>query len=77
VAELESPERIVATAQDRLGMVQPPKVTYLAPVEPANGGSLPISTSRPSSASDDHASREANASSGGWSTVKPQLTAHP
>ena len=32
VAELESPERIVAAAQDRLGMVEPAKVNYVAPV---------------------------------------------
>jgi cell division protein FtsL len=32
VAELESPERIVAAARDRLGMVQPAHVTYVAPV---------------------------------------------
>lgn len=31
VAQLESPDRIVATAQDRLGMIAPEKVTYLAP----------------------------------------------
>lgn len=31
VAELESPSRIVATAQERLGMVPPPSVTYLSP----------------------------------------------
>ncbi len=31
VAELESPERIVKVAQERLGMVPPPDVTYLSP----------------------------------------------
>ena len=31
VAELESPGRIVAAAQERLGMVTPPTVTYLTP----------------------------------------------
>lgn len=31
VAELESPSRIVAAAQERLGMVSPPSVTYLSP----------------------------------------------
>ncbi len=35
VAELESPERIVAAAQERLGMVPPPGVTYLSPSGPA------------------------------------------
>ena len=32
VAELESPERVVAAAQDRLGMIEPAKVNYVAPV---------------------------------------------
>lgn len=32
VAELESPERIVAAAHNRLGMVDPVNVTYVAPV---------------------------------------------
>ena len=31
VAELEAPERVVAVAQQRLGMVSPPGVTYLSP----------------------------------------------
>lgn len=31
VAELESPERVIAVAQQRLGMVAPPGVTYLSP----------------------------------------------
>lgn len=36
VAELESPSRIVATAQERLGMVPPPSVTYLSPTGAAS-----------------------------------------
>jgi cell division protein FtsL len=32
VAELESPERIVSAAKDRLGMLEPTKVNYVAPV---------------------------------------------
>ena len=44
VAELESPARVVAAAQERLGMVPPPGVTYLSPKgavgdrSKANGG---------------------------------------
>jgi hypothetical protein len=34
VAQLESPERVVATAEGRLGMVAPAKVTYLTPAAP-------------------------------------------
>ena len=32
VAELESPERVVAAAQERLGMIEPDHVNYVAPV---------------------------------------------
>ena len=66
VAELESPDRIVASAQ-QLGMVTPPKVTYLAP------------TVEETPAADDDtraAARRAEDASGGetsWSTVKPHL----
>ena len=35
VAQLSSPGRIVAAAQERLGMVAPPGVTFLSPVGPA------------------------------------------
>ena len=60
VAELESPARVVAAAQERLGMVPPPGVTYLSPAGPASG--TPQRTgSRKDTASDD------------WSTVKRQL----
>ncbi|MHB8672033.1 MAG: cell division protein FtsL, partial [Acidimicrobiales bacterium] len=34
VAELESPARIVAAAQQQLGMIAPASVTYLSPVSP-------------------------------------------
>jgi cell division protein FtsL len=32
VAELESPERVVAAAHNRLGMIEPQKVNYVPPV---------------------------------------------
>lgn len=32
VAELESPERIVAAAYNRLGMIEPAKVNYVPPI---------------------------------------------
>src|SRR6202040_2624963 len=34
VAQLESPQRIVAAAQERLGMVPPTALTYLTPTGP-------------------------------------------
>lgn len=63
VAELESPGRIVAAAQERLGMVAPPGVTYLSPVGPATG------------AEDDDGG--AGTAAEDWSTVKPQLASRP
>ena len=33
-AELEAPERVLHIAEHQLGMVLPPKVTYLSPVDP-------------------------------------------
>ena len=39
VAQLESPERIVAAAQERLGMVPPPGVTYLSAEGPVSAPS--------------------------------------
>ncbi len=69
VAELESPDRIVADAQ-RLGLVTPDKVTYLAPVidgQPASSAADAASRIRPS---DDPAGAAAGT---GWSVVKPHL----
>lgn len=63
VAELESPGRIVATAQQRLGMVTPTTITYLAPSQEASPAEPVIvkegTTALPNSSS--------------WSTVKPHL----
>ena len=75
VAQLESPERVVAAAQDRLGMVQPPKITYLAPQQPASTPPGPAGV-RPRA--QQHA--QAAVAPGGptsWSTVKPELAEHP
>ena len=67
VAQLSAPERIVATAQQRLGMVVPPQVAYLmAPV--------PQDTNRLGSEPDDPA---APSLAGGWAEVKPQLGTRP
>jgi cell division protein FtsL len=65
VAELESPDRIVAAAQV-LGMVTPPKVTYLTPtVEP---GTADRDTGAAPAPHDGAAAAESS-----WSTVKPHL----
>ena len=62
VAQLSAPERIVATAQQRLGMVVPPQVAYLMAPAP------------PSADPDDPA---APSLAGGWAEVKPYLGTRP
>lgn len=64
VAELESPGRIVAAAQERLGMVPPATIKYLEPIGPAGMGS--VSGSDPGGTATDD-----------WSTVKRQLASRP
>ncbi|HET9443784.1 MAG TPA: cell division protein FtsL [Acidimicrobiales bacterium] len=76
VARLESPSRIVAEAQQRLGMVVPEGVEYLTPSEEdetvesstlarAGDGDAP-GDGAPAPAPDDR-------TPAGWSTVKPHL----
>ena len=62
VAELESPDRIIAAAQT-LGMVSPPKVTYLAPTieEPGDADTQALTAD------------QASGGESSWSTVKPHL----
>ncbi|HET9770073.1 MAG TPA: hypothetical protein VFS16_04225 [Acidimicrobiia bacterium] len=67
VAQLSAPERIVATAQQRLGMVVPPQVAYLmapAPPDPGGQGANLDDPAAPSLA-------------GGWAEVKPHLGIRP
>ena len=63
VAELESPGRVVAAAQERLGMVPPPGVTYLSPVGAATG--LDDTGPGPQTATE------------AWSAVKRELASRP
>ena len=76
VAELESPARIVAAAQEKLGMVTPPVVTYLAPSgstrdQPRTVPGAPLAApSRP-------ATGPAPTTANTWSAVKPYLADHP
>ena len=62
VAQLSAPERIVAAAQQRLGMVVPPQIAYLMAPAP------------PSAEPDDPA---APSLAGGWAEVKPHLGTRP
>ncbi len=59
VAELESPERVAAAAQDKLGMVEPVKVNYVAPPEGVDA-----------SANDDDLTNAPD-----WQNVKSKLAA--
>lgn len=66
VAELESPGRIMATAQERLGMVPPPGVTYLTPV--------PSESATPKGS---HTGTNDEAVAADWSRIKPILATRP
>jgi cell division protein FtsL len=65
VAELESPERIVAVAQTRLGMVSPDDIVYLSPAEPVED--------EDEDTVDDVDSGVLAQGEDGWATVKPLL----
>ena len=65
VAELESPERIVAVAQERLGMVSPPGVTYLSPSGPV---------ADEIAAGDEPVPARSTGPTTSWSEVKPHLS---
>ncbi|HWW53368.1 MAG TPA: hypothetical protein VNY84_06350 [Acidimicrobiales bacterium] len=78
VAQLESPQRIVADAQERLGMVAPSALTYLTPpTAPAT-----VSTPQTGAASPAAASARARADhptdpTQAWATAKPALASNP
>lgn len=83
VAELESPERIVASAYD-LGMVVPPVVHYLSPVGTPSASAPPSSTTSSSAGATGSTVRDgdvptdaAQPAATGWSTVKPHLSTQP
>jgi cell division protein FtsL len=69
VDQLESPQRIIATAQQKLGLVTPGSVTYLTP-----SGPLPASVS-PATAGG--AGVAVPVSPPDWPIVKPHLAAQP
>lgn len=76
VAELESPQRIVDTAQQRLGMVTPPEVRYLTP--PA--GTAAAATKNAGAKASSHSSHSVvpdPSTPAGWAAVKPQLAPRP
>jgi len=67
VAQLSAPDRIVATAQQRLGMVVPPQVAYLMAPVPKDSGAQNA----------EHDDPAAPSLAGGWAEVKPHLGTRP
>lgn len=70
VAELEAPEHVVKVAQERLGMVSPPRVTYLTPTEAMADE---VGRTPPGSTPTSH--RDESGTS--WAAVKPYLAGRP
>lgn len=78
VAELESPARIVAAAQERLGMVPPPGVRYLSPTGAAVDLRRPIAGESNDAGPQPEVVDDMTATTaGGWTTVKPHLEPRP
>ena len=74
VAELESPSRIVATAQERLGMVPPPSVTYLSPTGAVSTTAGPGEADGARNAKDaDKGGNESAVEEDGYARVKRSL----
>jgi cell division protein FtsL len=71
VAELEAPERVVAEAQQRLGMVPPPGVTYLSPTGVAT------STAPPAAGRAGTGRATADQPATSWPVVKAHLAGQP
>jgi len=87
VDQLESPQRIVATAEQKLGMIQPPSITYLTPSAPPTtappatavgsgaptvSGTAGTTTATPSDP-EPAATVPPPAGASAWSTIKPLL----
>ena len=68
VAQLGSPQNIIATAEGQLGMVQPASVTYLTPAHQAG-----IQTGKPSASGPG----TAPAGDADWPQIKSQLAGSP
>jgi cell division protein FtsL len=69
VAQLGSPQNIIATAEGQLGMVQPASVNYLTPNQSV--GSSPSGSQRSASSS------QAPAGDANWPQIKSQLAGSP
>lgn len=72
VAQLGSPQNIIATAEGQLGMVQPASVSYLTPNQTVGAGGPSGSSSGTSSSS-----AQAPAGDADWPQIKSQLAGSP
>ncbi len=77
VAELESPERIVAAAVNQLGMVPPPETTYLTPSAPLVERPAPRAPTVAAGTGETADSGDEIAADDDWPTVKPYLDSTP
>ncbi|MDQ2726472.1 MAG: hypothetical protein M3Y91_01080 [Actinomycetota bacterium] len=81
VAQLESPQQIIATAEGRLGMRQPSTVTYLSPSTPLPAGGAATGSAGPnagpSAGSGAKHTVTAPAGDADWPQVKSQLAGSP
>ena len=78
VAQLSAPQQIIATAEGKLGMVQPANVTYLTPSSPLPAGASTGSGVASGSTSTGPGSPvTAPAGDADWPTIKSQLAGTP
>lgn len=80
VAQLEAPQRIIATAEGTLGMSQPANVIYLLPTSPLPApAATPLGTGTSSSTSPPARPGTVAAPAGGadWPLIKSQLAGSP
>jgi cell division protein FtsL len=69
VADLGAPQQIISTAEGKLGMTQPPSVTYLAPSAGTTTPTVTVPTGT--------GATPAPAGDADWPSIKPQLADNP
>ena len=74
VAQLESPQQIISTAEGRLGMRQPAAVTYVSPPAGATSSPVPAAGATPTTAAGTSAAPAGDAD---WPRIKAELAGRP
>ena len=77
VAQLESPQQIIATAEGKLGMRQPSNVTYLSPSTPLPAGGAATGPARANASPGAKGTVAAPAGDADWPQIKSQLAGSP